>query len=116
MQYTGSELVDHCSTAPNDCTMEMSLGGPDDLDLDGASNRVISVVLPHVSASDVADSYGFSVEIFNELSSSKVDPSDGSPVIETITLLDEAPVGTGEWVQAEVALWDANWVSSLGDT
>ena len=60
----------------------------------------------------MSGSHGFSVQMYNGISSIKFDPLTLAVVTENIQLLDPAPAGTGEWVTLAVPNWDLNWVSS----
>ena len=57
-----------------------------------------------------AGPHGFSVGFVNGISSIKYNYGDGAPATEIVSVRDPAPGGTGEWVQAPVARWDAQWV------
>lgn len=54
--------------------------------------------------------YGFAVFLSNGFSSIKYDITAKAIAMDTITLLDPAPKGTGEYAEVQVAKWDANWV------
>lgn len=66
----------------------------------------------YVSYFKTVGSHGFSVAFENGISSIKFYYETKEPATEMISLLNEAGQwGTGEWVQASVALWDVNFVS-----
>ncbi len=58
-------------------------------------------------------SYGFSVELFNLLSTITFDVREGAEVTEEIEVLDTEPSGTGEYIHVNESIWKFNWVIQL---
>ena len=80
--------------------------------LNSGAGKLIIVTITFDEPDDIGGSYGFAVNIFNQLSNISHNYETGEVIEEEILLLDSAPEGSGEWTKTLVPNWQFNWVET----
>lgn len=118
-----TEPVENCFETPEKCVTEMKFEnmGVEPNTQSGTNGSLgsdygtmILATLAFDSKESKGGSYGFSVQFYNGISRIWQDfEADGVTVTENITVLDPAPLGTGQWETIVSTKWQKNWVESF---